>query len=323
MGLSLRTQQQLQTYLSSLDSKADTIWSQNFFNADLPIVGSSLNDLLDGDNSGRKWGDFLKLGDAVGDYFAQFDPASEHFVPANANMLPTTHGLRDALLDDFSFGGNVLFNTNPTNSGQPTVIITAGVGDGNDGDANGQLQFNVTLNAAGMKSVAVSLDSLGSSWTDLGLDLTAAATVNVNTAIDAPFSFGINSPTSGSTQFFNFNKFDVSAKVAANDATLGIDFGPFAGDITATKFELNAGARFTFNGGAANLGAGLNVESFLPPAAANMVDINLSVDPKLFGTSIFAVGAQPTVALVDNNIFDGLTAPPRRSPSKACSPVTR
>ena len=186
--------------LSEVDKLGDEILGVSAFDTTLPLVDSSVNDLITGPSSPGV-GDLLKLHDAVEAYFVAED-------------LPTLSGLLDVVIEDTAskIEGSGL-NAELTNE-----------------DGRPELRINVDFAIAPEFSVDL---ELGGALTDVGLEATASATVNGSIDLNLDFAFGLDltelvtTGSLGNAAFVEVTNLSTGATLQVVDLDLDLDLAGF------------------------------------------------------------------------------------------------
>ena len=297
MELSRALQDQILSILSSLDENADRLGSSSFFNQSIPGVGESLNGLLGTDGSGeaRKWTDLLKLEHAAIDYFGRFDPASGNFDPETIGESATALGLRDALAAAIQLASGFTGN-----NGNPPIQIEGGVDL-----ATNQLRFSLVADATLARQVDLDFDGLGSQWTELGIDLKADATAQVETTVDMGLEFGIGLDQEvGIDPYFDLQRFNVDLALDGAGSSFGFNIGPIEGAITANQLDIETGIEIALPAGAGSLRDRFMVR----PKAASPGNPQLNLDfdfaASLYGTPLGPAAPNlPSIQVTDADLF--------------------
>ncbi len=288
-------QDQILSMLSSLDQAADSVSSRSAFETVIPGIGRSLNGILNepGSTTNRRWGDLLKFESAASDYFESFNPASLSFVAANAGRRPTILGLRNAVTNRIDQVTKGLFSAS---GGASPVSLRGGVDL-----VNNRLNFDLVVNGSFTRAVNINLDTLGSQWTNIGVNFRADAMVNVVTTVDLGLNFGLSlSSASGADPFFNLNRFNLNSLVSGNGSSFGFSIGgnTITGSITATTLQITAGATIAL----ANNGDSIANRLIVTPAGS--VNLNLAFNASIYNTNLLTgTNALPRVQVVDT-LFD-------------------
>ncbi len=285
-------QDQILTQLGSLDAAADDVSSRSAFNQVIPGIGQSLNGLINepGGPITKRWGDLVKFEKAARDYFDSFNPSSNVFNPANVGSKPTALGFRNAITAHID---------------TVTRDILGGVGISLKGGldlATNKLQFDLAVNGTYSRSIDLNIDSLGlNDLSSIGVELTAAAKINVATAIDIGVSFGVGlSQVTGVSPFFTLNRFNVRAAVNGDNSSLGFSIanGTIGGTITAASLRLDAGVTIAM---ANTAGPIANRITITPSGSLNL---NFLFNASLYGAPLVAGAVLPSISFSDPNIFD-------------------
>ncbi|MEL6105979.1 MAG: hypothetical protein AAFU85_08080, partial [Planctomycetota bacterium] len=288
-GLTDAAQDQLLSVLDSLNEVADAFDQNAALTTEIPLLGSSLNGLLGSDavTDPQRWGDFLRIESAVGEYFGRFDPTSEFFDEQNAGMSPTASGLSAFIAQRFDIGSELGLSVGDN-------TLTVGVVDSLIDD---ELKFDLSVTGTVTNDVPFELDSFSADWDALGLSLSAAGNIEFTTTIDLDVAFGLrgfSDPTSAEP-FFDLQQFQVSAGIDASGSTVNYGLGPIDGTVNATTLTADATATVSFEDGAAPLSQRVEL------AATTGFDLSLGLQG--------AYGQNPSVTWSDTNLLDGIDAP--------------
>ncbi|WP_372894369.1 LEPR-XLL domain-containing protein, partial [Stieleria sp.] len=288
-------QDQILSLLSSLEAAATEIGDNDALNTEIPGIGSSLNGLLDSPTGADgNWGHLLNLEAAASHYFATFDPTSSDYDETTVGEMPTIAGLRDALADVLSDGGEEPLAGR--NNAAP-LRISGGV----DLVTN-ELRIDVLVAATNNTEIELGFDALGDDWSAIGLQLDANAKVQLETKADLDVSFGMKlTAANGIDPFFDLSNFDLSAKIETAtgdpDPQLGFSMGPINGMVTATgatsgtPLMIQAGVAIAIADGAAPLSERMTI------TPSGSVDLGFESSVQQFGAPF------PRIEITDVNLF--------------------
>ncbi|MCK4774183.1 MAG: hypothetical protein KAT30_05335, partial [Candidatus Krumholzibacteria bacterium] len=210
--------------LARLDELGTSISGITPLDKELPVVNTSINGLFTGDP--YKIGSLLMLHDPVDDYFT--DIRDKGGFPSLSRLVEIIIEDTDKKLDGSALGASLDYN-----------------------DGNPELSFTMGVSVA--PELTVDLD-LGSALQDIGLDVTASATVRVRGEINLFATVGIDinsvldpNVTLAESVFFELGEVIAVATLSVFDIDLNMDLGFVQASIEDAAFSLYAGVRLKLN----------------------------------------------------------------------------
>ena len=268
--------------LAALDSVGESIADSPIFSTDLPIVERSLNHLLNSGLDETNWGDLIRFGPEVLEYFN---------TQTGAGRLPTLSGITDIVVGRILQTTALTFDTD--NRAAPVFDISGGL----DSDTS-EIRVEVDFLGGYQTGVAnILLDSLGPAWTDLGLRFSGGLDLDLSVNLDLGFSFGIGFPSGTSADgFFLLDQFQIDAALNGDGSSLGFEVGPIRGDVEATRLRLGTGVQVGI------LGDGSAEFSLTSPLEGErMLDVELGLSAGLFGKQF---NLPDPISITDQDLFD-------------------
>ena len=303
--LSPTLQSQFTSLLGEVDDVADSVSDLDALNTTLPIIERSLNDMLKAP-VGPDFGEFIKYGQAVADYF---DAEND------AGRAPTLSGVIDVVnahLEMASMGA--FLGEGGTNEFQSAFRLGGGLDL-----ANSELALDVQFDGGEVLALSLFLDELLS---DAGLDVSLtldnkdfAEQLTLFAGLDADLSLGLDLSDflagggfDAADAFFDLAAFSVSASMNVSDIDVGFELGFLEGNVDGGSVSLQGTVdvaiadpsnRVTL----ADLNAAPSGFDLFTSSATSNLDLELPLQAVVAGYD-FSAGGTPVLAISDPNLFD-------------------